>query len=280
MVSTPASKNKEPKLKRALAIILSLSLFISAPAGAASPTPEAVRQLAPTGVLRAAINYGNPVLAQRDPAGLTPHGVSADIARALAERLGVQVQFVAFDSAGETFEAAKKGLWDIAFLAIDPKRAEGLAFSAPYVSIEGVYLVPDASPLRTLDGVDREGVQIAVGQGSAYDLFLQRSLKHAKLRQAPTSAAALDLFLQEHLDAAAGVRQPVQAFAASHPGLRVLPGSFMAINQAVATPKERQAAAAYLYGFVEELKASGFIAHSLAASGQSDAEAALPAPKH
>jgi polar amino acid transport system substrate-binding protein len=167
--------------------------------------------------------------------------------------------------------------WDVAFLAIDPVRAVGITFSAPYVVIEGVYLVPENSPLRGIEDVDRDGVRIAVGRGSAYDLFLKRELKRARLVEAPSSSGALDLFLQDKLDAAAGVRQPLVAFARTHPNLRVIPERFMAINQAVGTPKGRDTGARFLRAFVEEVKASGFVAKALAASGQADATVAPPA---
>lgn len=245
----------------------------------ASDVPPAVLQdLAPSGRLRVAINFGNPVLAQKDPATGEPRGVSAELARELGQRLGSPVEFVTFDSAGKVFDALKSNAWDVAFLAIDPARAVGITFSAPYVVIEGVYLVPENSPLRKIEDVDRDGVRIAVGRGSAYDLFLKRELKHAQLVEAPSSAAALDLFLRDGLDAAAGVRQPLVAFASTHPNLRVIPERFMAINQAVGTPKGRDTGARFLRAFVEEMKASGFVAKALAASGQADATVAPPAP--
>lgn len=237
-------------------------------------SPDVVAALAPQGRIRAAINYGNPVLAQQDPATGAPRGVSAALARELGQRLGMPVEFVPFDAAGKVFDALKTGSWDVAFLAIDPVRAAGIDFTAPYVVIEGTYLVPAGSPLDSIEAVDRPGIRIAVGRGSAYDLYLTRALKQAQRIEAPSSAAALDLFLSDKLDAAAGVRQPLLAFAVSHPGVRVLPGRFMAIEQAVAIPKGRPAGARYLSGFVEEVKASGFVARALAESGQSEATVA------
>jgi polar amino acid transport system substrate-binding protein len=240
--------------------------------------PAVLQDLAPSGRLRVAINFGNPVLAQKDPATGEPRGVSAELARELGQRLGSPVEFVTFDSAGKVFDALKSNAWDVAFLAIDPVRAAGITFSAPYIVIEGIYLVPENSPLRKIEDVDRDGVRIAVGRGSAYDLFLKRELKRAQLVEAPSSSAALDLFLRDGLDAAAGVRQPLVAFASTHPNLRVIPERFMAINQAVGTPKGRDTGARFLRAFVEEMKASGFVAKALAASGQADATVAPPAP--
>ena len=237
-----------------------------------------VTELAPSGTLRAAINFGNTVLAQRDPAGGAPRGVSGELARELARRLGVPVDYVTFDAAGKVFEAVKAGAWDIAFMAIDPVRSEGIAFTAPYVVIEGVYVVPGNSALRTNEDVDRDGVRIAVARGSAYDLYLTRAIKNAKLVREPSGPEALELFLKDRLEAAAGVKQPIVAFAKEHPDLRVIPGRFMAIEQAVGTPKGRDAGVRYLREFVEEMKASGFVAKALAASGQGDAAVAPPSP--
>ncbi|HMA74860.1 MAG TPA: ABC transporter substrate-binding protein [Xanthobacteraceae bacterium] len=238
---------------------------------------ELIAELAPTGRLRAAINFGNAVLAQRDPAGGTPRGTSAELARELAGRLGVGIDYVTFDAAGKVFEALKAGLWDIAFLAIDPLRSAGIDFTAPYVVIEGTYLVPKDSPLHTIADVDRDGVRIAVAQGSAYDLYLTRTLQHAKLMRQPSGPEALEMFVSDRLEAAGGVRQPIVAFAQAHPDTRVIPGRFMAIEQAMGTVKGREAGIAYLRKFIEEMKASGFVAQALKASGQADAAVAPPA---
>ena len=234
--------------------------------------------LAPTGRLRAAINFGNTVLAQPDPGGGPPRGVSAELARALACRLGVEIDYVAFDAAGKVFDALKTAAWDIAFLAIDPVRAAGIDFTAPYVVIEGTYVVPADCALRTIEDVDRAGVRIAVAQGSAYDLYLTRAIKNATLLREPSGPEALALFVRERLEAAGGVRQPIVAFAETHPGMRVMPGRFMAIEQAMGTPKGRsQHGIAYLRAFVEDMKASGFVAQALKDSGQAEATVAPPA---
>ena len=240
--------------------------------------PGARSELAPTGKLRAAINFGNPVLAQKDPASGEPRGVSVDMARELGRRLGVPVELVTYDAAGKVFDALKTGAWDIAFLAIDPARATGITFTAPYVVIEGTYLVPADSPLRTIQDVDRDGVRVAVGNKSAYDLYLTRTLKRAQLVRVPTSPEAIDVFLKDKLEAAAGVKQPLLQFAKTHPNVRVMDGRFMAIEQAMGTPKGREAGMLYLREFVEEMKASGFVARGLEKSGQGDATVAPRAP--
>jgi polar amino acid transport system substrate-binding protein len=242
---------------------------------AACVTPEVapssvVRELAPTGKLRAAINFGNPVLAQRDPIG----GVSVDLTRELAKRLRVPIQFVTYEAAGRVTDDATKNVWDIAFVARDPQRAKDIEFTTAYVIIEGAYLVPASSPLHKNEDVDAPGVRIAVGRGSAYDLWLSRNIKRAKLVRAPTSPAAVELFANDRLDVAAGVKQPLVEYAAKHPGVRVLPGRFMVIEQAMATPRGRPTAAKYLADFVDEMKASGFVADSLQKSGQKDAAVA------
>ena len=231
---------------------------------------DALKDLAPGGKLRAAINFGNSVLAQKDPAGGEPRGVSADLARELAKRLGVPIEFVTYEAAGKVFDAVKTGAWDIAFVAIEPVRAAEIEFSAAYVIIEGTYMVPNDSPLKTIADVDSPGVRIAVGLKSAYDLYLTRTIKNATIVRATAGGgrAMIDLFVNDKLEAAAGVRQPLVAYAKDHPEVRVMDGHFMEIQQAMGTPKGRTAGAAYLRAFVEDVKASGFVADALKRSGQ------------
>ena len=262
------------KAGRTAALLLAGLLLSSCATVPTAPPPGARSDLAPTGKLRAAINFGNPVLAQKDPATGEPRGVSVDMARELGRRLGVPVELVTFDAAGKVFAALKTGGWDIAFLAIDPARATEIAFTAPYVVIEATYMVPKDSPLRTIEDVDRDGVRVAVGNRSAYDLYLTRTLKRAQLVRVPTSAGAIDVFLKDKLEAAAGVKQPLLQFAKTNPNVRVMDGRFMVIEQAMGTPKGREAGARYLREFVEEMKASGFVAKGLERSGQGDATVA------
>ena len=241
----------------------------------ANEANDAVRkELAPTGTLRAAINFGNSVLAQKDPATGGPCGISIDLARELGRRLGVPVDLVTFDAAGKVFEALKTGVWDVAFLAIDPKRATEIDFTAPYVIIEGSYMVAADSPLRTIDDVDRAGVRIAVGNGSAYELYLSRTIMQAEIVRAPTGNEAIAMFLRDKLDVLAGVKSPLLKFAKTRPDMRVMDGRFMVIEQAMGVPKGRDAGARYLRAMIEELKSSGFIASGLTRSGQHDAKVA------
>jgi polar amino acid transport system substrate-binding protein len=233
--------------------------------------PDILRDLAPTGVLRAGINFGNPVLAQRDPATGQPRGVSVDLAHELGRQLDVGVELVSFDAAGKLFDGLKSGAWDIAFMAIDPVRSAEILFTAPYLVIEGTYMVQRRSTFATVEDVDRENVRIAIGSGGAYDLFLSRTLKFAQLVRRPTGQAAFELFVNDGLEAAAGVRQALVQFTQAHPGLRVMDGRFMVIEQAMATPKLRLGGARYLSSFLEDLKRNGFIAEALKRSGQAGA---------
>jgi polar amino acid transport system substrate-binding protein len=258
-----------------VAVLAGLVACLAACATTSVPPSAAVAALAPGGKLRAAINFGNPVLAAKNPVTGEARGVSVDLSRELARRLGVTLEMVPYNAAGQVVEGLKSGAWDVAFLAIDPARAVDIAYSAPYVVIEGVYLVPDASPIRRNEDVDRDGVRVVVGKGSVYDLFLSRELKHATIVRAPTSQAVTDLAMAQKLDVAAGVKQQMEADARRVAGVRLLEGRFMVINQAMGTPRGRDAGAKYLREFVEEMKATGFVAQALARQG---IEGAMVAP--
>jgi polar amino acid transport system substrate-binding protein len=263
-------------LSAALALVAQAAIAQSiAQPSAQSVPPDALKELAPTGKLRAAINFGNGVLAQKGADG-TPQGISADLARELAKRLSVPLEFVAFEAAGKAFEAAKDNKVDVLFVAIEPVRAADVEFSPPYVLIEGTYLVLKDSPLKVIADVDRAGVRIAIGRGSAYDLYLTRTLKNATLVRAATGGccAMIDQFRAEKLEAVAGVKQPLAEYAKTHSDVRVMDGRFQEIRQAMGTPKGRMAAVAYLRTFIEEMKASGFVADALKRSNQPDAQVA------
>jgi polar amino acid transport system substrate-binding protein len=221
----------------------------------------------PTGRLRAAINLGNPILAHPvDDGGAG--GVSVDLAREFARRLGVELDLVVVDTAGKSVDAVASEHADIGFFAIDPARGADIAFTAPYVLIEGSYLVRDDSPIRANDDVDQAAHRVVVGKGSAYDLFLTRNLRQAQIVRAPSSPAVVPTFLEQGADVAAGVRQQLEADARGQAGLRLLDGRFMVIRQAMGVPKSRGAdAAAVLAAFVEDMKASGFVADALARHG-------------
>ena len=237
---------------------------------------DIVSAFTPTGRLRASINLGNPILAgQRADTGEV-YGVSVDLARGFAQRLGVELELKVVDAAGKSVDLVTNEEADIGFFAIDPKRGEGIHFTAPYVLIEGCYLVRDASPLTCNEEVDHTGIRLVVGKGSAYDLYLTREIKAATLDRAPTSPAVVDHFIATGADVAAGVKQQLEADAARLGGLRLLPDHFMVIQQAMGCPKGRgAAAAAVLAAYVEEMKASGFVAGALARHGIQGASVAM-----
>ncbi|WP_213776867.1 ABC transporter substrate-binding protein [Caballeronia sp. dw_276] len=229
----------------------------------------------PAGRLRASINLGNPILANADPSTGKPFGVSIDLAHEFARRLGVELELVVFDTAGKSVEAVADERADFGFFAIDPVRGANIAFTAPYVLIEGFYLVRNASPIRSNADVDQATNRVVVGKGSAYDLFLTRELKAAQIVRAPSSPAVVQTFIDQNLEVAAGVKQQLEADAAKTSGLRLLDERFMVIQQAMGTPKSRgEDAARFLAAFVEEMKASGFVADALKRHGIAGASVA------
>jgi polar amino acid transport system substrate-binding protein len=221
---------------------------------------DVLAELARTGVLRAGINLSNFLLVSgRSPTG-EPEGVAADMARAIAERLGIKVAYVTYARPGELADAAGTDVWDIGLIAAEPARAEAIAFSPAYAEIEATYLVPAASPITAIHEVDRPGVRIAIAARSAYDLWLARHLRHAELVRAPSLDASYDLFVREKLDALAGLRPRLLQDVEKLPGARILEGRFTAVQQAVGTAKANAAGARFLHDFVEEAKSSGLIA--------------------
>ena len=227
-------------------------------------SPEILKQLAPAGTLRAGINLGNFLLVTgKSPSG-DPEGVAPDMARAIAERLGVKLKLVPFKTPGELADAAGSDVWDIGLIGAEPARAERIAFSAAYVEIEATYLVPAGSALRTIAEVDRPGIRIAVSARSAYDLWLMRNIRQAQLVHADGIDAAFNLFVNDKLEALASLRPRLLTDAVKLPGARILDGQFTAVQQAVGTARTNAAGAAFLRGFVEEAKASGFVASLIA----------------
>lgn len=266
-----------------LLAVLCAALTAAAQSAAPAPPPEVVKQLAPTGKLRVAINYVNTVIARRDTAGGEPQGISADLARELARRLGVPIEYVIYEGAGREFHAAEHHRWDIGFFALNPERATIVDFTSPYVEFAGGYMVRKDSPVHTVADVDQPGTRIAVGQDSVYDLYLTQTLKHATLiRVLPADLDnVVATFEREHLDVAAFIKLPLAEYAKHHPGMRVVKGGFMDIEQAIASPKGKGAAAlAYLHAFVEEMKTNGFLQAELGPEhpGIRVAPAASPTP--
>ena len=233
-------------------------------------TAAIASDLAPTGIVRASINLGNPVLAQGT--ATAPTGVTVDIAREVGARLGVPVQFVCFDAARKSFEAMLAGHADLCFLAVEPAREAEIAFTAPYVVIEGVFAVPQDSPFSTAADVDRAGVRIGVKRGSAYDLFLTRTLAHASVVR---GEEGVDEFRAQGLEVAAGIRQPMTEYVRTNPDVRLIDDRFMQIQQAVGTSQaKRPETVQFLRDLVEDLKATGFVADALRRANQSAAAVA------
>ena len=226
-----------------------------------SPVPDqARRELAPTGKLRAGINFSNLLLVNKDGGDGAPRGVVIEVARELARRVGVPLEIVGFESPGAVANAATTDAWDVAFIAADPARATHIEFTPAYVTIEATYLVRSDSPIRTQADIDRDGVRISVSDKSAYDLFLTRSLKHAQLVRSDGTENSFKRFVIDGLDAMAGLRGMLLDYAEADPQYRLLDGSFTSAQQAIGTPRERGAAASYLRDFVQDMKQSGFLA--------------------
>ena len=233
-------------------------------------------ELAPTGMLRVGINFGNALLVTEDSSG-APGGIAVNLAQELARRADIPMELVSYETAGRMADGAKAGEWDVALLGSDPARANEIAFTAPYLEIDTTYLVPAGSPLRTIEDVDRGGIRVAVSEKSAYDLFLTRELKRARLVRIPGVNASVDLFFAEKLDALAGLKPLLVELTDKHPGARVLNGRFTVVQQAVGTPKGRDAAATYLREFVEDIKTSGFVAKTIERNGIRGVSVAPPA---
>ena len=233
-----------------------------------------IAQLAPTGTLRVAVNLDNAVLVQRHPDTQELSGVVVDLAVELAERIKRPVQLLPFESAAKIVDTASAELWDVSFFAIDPARAQKVWYSAPYIVIEGSYMVPIDSDIKHVEHIDRPGIRVAVGVGAAYDLYLTRTLKHATLVRDVDSPAAIERFSRDQLEVVAGVRQPLVAYALLHPQFRVVPGHFTEIQQAMVAPLDRPDVQALIDHFIEDAKASGFVADALKRAGQTGAAVA------
>jgi polar amino acid transport system substrate-binding protein len=227
-------------------------------------SPEIKAQLAPHGVLRAGVNMSNFLLVTGRTQGGDPVGVSPSMAAAIAQALGVPVKYVPFPKPGELADQAGKDVWDIGLIGAEPARAEKIAFTAAYAEIEATYLVPAGSSLKVIADVDKPGVRIAVTARSAYDLWLDRNIKHATLIRTDSLDSALELFVADKLDALAGLRPRLLSDVTKVPGSVILDGQFTAVQQAVGTSRANVAAAAWLHSFVEEAKASGLVANFIA----------------
>ena len=232
-----------------------------------SASPAVRSELAPTGKIRVGINYGNFLLVTSYSAGSEPRGPAPDLARELGRRLGVPIEFVAFDTAGKMADAVRAGAWDVAFLGAEPQRANEISFTAAYLEIPATYLVPAGSAIRSFADVDRDGVRIAVAEKSAYELYLSRTIARAKLVLTKGIDASYNAFVDDQLEVLSGLRPRLLTDVQKLPGARILDGQFTAVQQAIGTPKGRDAGAAYLRQFVEDVKASGMVAKAIADNG-------------
>ena len=256
-----------------------LGLFVLTSGAMANDITPAVRsELAPTGKLRVGLNHGNFLLVTPGSPAADPRGVASDLARELGRRLGVPVEFSKFDTAGGLGDAARTGVWDVAFLGAEPQRAAEIAFTAAYLEIPATYLVPAGSSIRSVAEVDREGVRIAVAEKSAYELWLSRNIKHAKLVLTKGIDGSLDAFVKDKLEVLSGLRPRLLTDVQKLPGARLLDGQFTAVQQAIGTLKARAASATFLRGFVEEVKAAGFVAEAISRNNVQGVSVAPPAP--
>jgi len=260
-------------------ILASVTVFVITSCAMTHPVPSSARsELAPAARLRVGINYGNFLLVTNYVPGAEPRGVAPDLGRELGRRLGIPIEFVVFDSAGKLADAGKVGAWDVAFLGNEPQRANEIAFTGAYLEIPVTYLVPVGSSIHAVADVDREGVRVSVAEKSAYDLFLTRNLEHAQLVRAEGIEGSYQLFVDEKLEALAGLKPRLVSDADRFPGSRVLEGQCTSVKQSIGTPKGRDAGAKYLRQFVEDVKASGFVARSIAKNGVRGVSVAPPAP--
>ena len=256
--------------------IMSLVFLVSC---ATTPqiTPAVRADLAPTGKLRAGINYGNPLFATRDPRTGEGSGIAVDLAREFGRRLGVPVELVGYNSGGQLTAGLKAGGWDVAFLAFEQGRTNEISFSAPFAETDATYLVPAGSPLRTATDVDQKGVRIAVSAKGGNDLFLTRTLKNATLVRAPSPDATFKLFVADKLEAYANLKPSLLAVADKLPGSRVVEGRYTVIGYSAGVPRGRDAGAQYLGQFIEDAKASGLVAKSIEKHGIRGLSVAPPA---
>jgi polar amino acid transport system substrate-binding protein len=236
----------------------SVTEIINTAMSSAIPT-SARSELAPTGTLRVGINASNFLLVSQYEPGSDPHGIAPDLGRELARRLEVPVAFNVFPNPGKLADAGKTGVWDVAFLGNEPQRAKEIAFTAPYLEIPVTFLVPAGSPIETIEAVDREGVRIAVMERSAYDLYLTNNLQHGQLKRAKSIDASYQLFVEEKLDALAGLKPRLVSDAATLSGSRILQGQVTSVKQSAGTLPDRESGAQYLREFIEDTKSSGLV---------------------
>ena len=252
-------------IPRRLALALPALL---APVARAQDTIAVGRMLAPTGTLRAVINVGNPLFANRRPRESEPYGLGVDLVREISRRLALPLEMTVAASAPRSVEILRAEEGDLGFFALDATRGQGVDLTPPFLEVEGTFLVREHSTLTEIEQVDRRGNRIAVGFNSVYDIFLRREIREASLVRIATSARVVEEFLRQNIDVAAGVRQQLEADAARFGGLRLLPGRFLAVQYGMGLTGGRDPAAlAWLGAFIAEMTRSGFVAASMARHG-------------
>jgi polar amino acid transport system substrate-binding protein len=261
-----------------LAMASAVWFVLTSGAMATEITPAVRSEIAPSGKLRVGLNHGNFLLVTPGSSATDPRGVASDVARELGRRVGVPVEFIKFETAGKLGDGVKTGAWDVAFLGAEPQRAAEIAFTAAYLEIPSTYLVPAGSPIRSVAEVDREGVRIAVADQSAYGLYLARTIKHAKLVMTKGLDSSFEVFVSQKLEALAGLKPRLLTDVQKLPGARILDGQFTAVQQAIGTPKNREASVRFLRAFVEDVKASGLMAEAISRNGAQGVTVAPPAP--
>jgi len=221
------------------------------------------KELAPTGKLRVGLNYQNFLLVFGDGPDGEPQGIAPDLGRELARRLGLPIEYVKFDAAGKLADAIKEARCDVGFIGAEPQRANDIAFTCAYLEIPVTFLVPAGSKIRSIADIDQEGVRISVSERSAYDLYLSRTLKKAKLVRTPGIPASYETFVQQKLEALGGLKPRLVSDQANLPGSRILDGQITGVQQAIGTPKAREAGAKYLQEFAADIKRSGLVAKTI-----------------
>ena len=269
---------RRPARGLVLAMASAVWFVLTSGAMATEITPVVRSEIAPSGKLQVGLNHGNFLLVTPGSSATDPRGVASDVARELGRRVGVPVEFIKFETAGKLGDGVKTGAWDVAFLGAEPQRAAEIAFTAAYLEIPSTYLVPAGSPIRSVAEVDREGVRIAVADQSAYGLYLARTIKHAKLVMTKGLDSSFEVFVSQKLEALAGLKPRLLTDVQKLPGARILDGQFTAVQQAIGTPKNREASARFLRAFVEEVKASGLVAEAISRNGAQGVSVAPPAP--
>lgn len=226
--------------------------------------PQLVKELAPTGVLRAGINLSNFLLVTGKTMAGDPVGVAPDMAAEIARRLGVPVKYVPFAQPGPLADKVDTDSWDIGLIGAEPQRAAKIAFSTAYCEIQSTYLVPPGSPLTSIADVDKPGIRIVCTARTAYGLWLENNIKHATLVWTDTLDNSYDKFAADKLDALAGLKPKLLAEVTKMPGATLIDGQFSAVQQAIGTSRKNSAAPAFLQSFVDDVKKSGFVADLIA----------------